>query len=152
MQLKELIISETLTIRELSVNELERAFSIVSQLRPHLTIEKYIEIVTDMKNSGYQIICLFECGEIVSYAGFAKLNNLYYGNHIWIYELVTDSDRRSKGYGKLLLSNIEKYAKDNDLNCVALSSGLQRENAHKFYDTADYETRKSILTYSLKHT
>ena len=104
-----------------------------------------------MKPNGYQIFCLFENGEIISYAGIAILTNLYYGEHIWVYELVTDEAKRGKGYGKLLLSHIETYAKDNSLNCVALSSGLQKEEAHRFYENAmnydkvSYVFKKNLL-------
>ena len=123
-------------IKELDINELEKAFPIVSQLRTHLSLEDYINLVKIMKPNGYRIFCLFESGEIVSYAGIAVLTNLYYGEHIWVYELVTDEAKRNKGYGKLLLAYIENYAKDNLLNCVALSSGLQKEEAHRFYENA----------------
>jgi GNAT superfamily N-acetyltransferase len=142
--------SETLTIKELGVNELKQAFSIVSQLRTHLTLEKYIETAKAMMIGGYKVVCLFEGGEIVSYAGFAELINLYYGEHIWVYELVTDKNKRNKGYGEMLLLHIENYANDNGLSCVALSSGLQRENAHSFYENkmsyekVSYVYKKSI--------
>ena len=133
-------ISDILTIRELEINELEQAFPIISQLRTHLSLKEYIGIVKIMADNGYKIVCLFENDEIVSYMGFAKLINLYYGEHIWIYDLVTDERKRSQGYGKLLLSYIEEYAKDNRLNCVALSSNIQRQDAHRFYErTMDYE-------------
>jgi len=127
-------------IREINIDELEQVFPIVSQLRPHLSMDEYIEITKGMAYNGYQIFCVFENGEIVSYAGIAILKNLYYGEHIWVYELVTDESKRGRGYGKMLLSYIEKFAKDNSLNCVALSSGLQKEDAHKFYEESmDYE-------------
>jgi GNAT superfamily N-acetyltransferase len=129
-------VSEILKIREIKVEELEQAFPVIGQLRTHLSINEYIKIVKDMIPNGYRVICLFENDKIVSYAGFARLINLYYGDHIWVYDLVTDENKRSGGYGKLLLSHIEKTAENNSLNCVALSSGLPKENAHRFYENA----------------
>jgi len=77
--------------------------------------------------------------------------NLYYGEHIWVYELVTDEAKRGKGYGKLLLSYVDKYASDNALNCVALSSGLQREEAHKFYEKSmGYEKVSYVFKKEIK--
>lgn len=137
-------------IKELDISEIELAYPIVNQLRTHLSLEEYVDLVKIMKPQGYQIICLYENGEIVSYAGIAILTNLYYGEHIWVYELVTDEAKRSKGYGKLLLSHIEKYAKDNSLNCVALSSGLQKEEAHRFYENAmDYDKASYVFKKNL---
>jgi GNAT superfamily N-acetyltransferase len=51
--------------------------------------------------------------KIVAYAGIALRTEFVYGHHIWVYDLVTDSASRSKGYGKTLLSCIDEYAKNN---------------------------------------
>jgi len=139
MELKEAIISENLRIRELKTNELELAFPVISQLRPHRSLEEYIEIVKEMASTGYQIVCLFESGKVVAYAGFARLTILHYGDHIWVYDLVTDENKRSKGYGKLLMSYIENLAEENALQCVALQSGFQRIDAHRFYENIGYD-------------
>ena len=152
MKFEEISISETLRIRELEIDEIEQAFPVISQLRTHLGLDEYVALVKTMKSSGYQVICLFECEKIVSYAGIAKLVNLYYGNHIWVYDLVTDKAKQGSGYGKLLLSHIEKFAEDNLLNCVALSSGLQREGAHKFYEkTMNYNKVSYVFKKDLRH-
>ena len=151
MKLEKKKISNELTIRELEIAELEQAFPIISQLRTHLRLNEYIDMVKMMADNGYKIICLFENDEIVSYAGFAVLVNLYYGEHIWVYDLVTDERKRSQGYGKLLLSYIEEYAKDNRLNCVALSSNIQRQDAHRFYEqTMDYERMSYVFIKNMK--
>jgi len=50
LKLYEKIISETLKIRELRVDELESAFSIVSQLRTKLTLKEFLEIVNNSVN------------------------------------------------------------------------------------------------------
>lgn len=39
------------------------------------------------------------------------------------------------GYGKTLLTFIENRAKENGCGIVALLSGLQRSEAHKFYES-----------------
>jgi GNAT superfamily N-acetyltransferase len=137
-------------IKEVAADELKKAFPIVRQLRTHLTVDDYIELTQSMMADGYRIFCLFDDGEIVSYAGIAILTNLYYGKHIWVYELVTDETKRGKGYGKRLLSYLEKYGKDNALNCIALSSGLQREDAHRFYeDSMGYEKASYVFKKNL---
>ncbi|MCL2841251.1 MAG: GNAT family N-acetyltransferase [Defluviitaleaceae bacterium] len=134
MKIGEISISDILKIKTLGVDELEQAFPIVCQLRTHLTLGEYIALVKTMQPKGYQVLCLFENDKVVAYAGFAKQVNLYDGHHIWVDDLVTDKNKQGKGYGKLLLSHIEKLAKDNALNRVVLSSGLQREDAHGFYE------------------
>ena len=150
MDFKKICISKTLTIKEIETDSLEKAFPLINQMRGHLTLEKYIEFVKLMKPYGYKIVCLFENDEIVSYAGFAKQINLYYGHHIWVYDLITAEAKRGKGYGRILLSHIEQYAKDNMLSCVALSSSFKRKEAHRFYeekmnyDKVSYVFKKDI--------
>jgi len=144
-------VSDALTIKELDIDDLAQAFPVVSQLRTHLSVEEYVKIVKAMKPSGYRAICLFEGEDIVAYAGFAEQLNLYNGNHIWVYDLVTDEAKRSKGYGQLVLSCIEKYAKEQALTCVVLSSRLQWLDAHHFYEKlmgyekTSYTFKKQII-------
>ena len=133
-------------IREIGLNELHSAYPVVSQLRKHLSIDDFVELVTKMMESGYKAFCLFENGEIVSYAGIAILINLYYGRHIWVYELVVDEKKRGNGYGKQMLSHIEQYAKNNGINCIALSSGLEKKEAHMFYEMGmDYKKTSNVF-------
>lgn len=51
-----------------------------------------------------------------------------------IEELIITSKFRNKGIGKELLNNAVLYAKDNNCDVIELTSGFQREHAHKFYE------------------
>jgi GNAT superfamily N-acetyltransferase len=93
-----------------------------------------MEITTKMMQDGYHAICLYDDGKIVSYAGFAKLLNLTLGEHIWVYDLATDSRFRGKGYGKILLTHLMDVAKKNSIKKVALSTGIAQ---HEPYDSSD---------------
>ena len=150
MELREMVISENLLIRELGTNELELAFPVVSQLRPHRSLQEYIEIVKEMMQTGYQIACLFDGGRVVSFAGFIRHKILHYGDHIWVYDLVTDENHRGKGYGKLLMSYIEKLAEEHGVQCIALQSGFQRVDAHRFYENIGYEKVSFVFTKECK--
>ncbi|MFB6346002.1 MAG: GNAT family N-acetyltransferase [bacterium] len=82
-------------------------------------------------------------------AGVGIEVNMYYGRHLWVYELITDADYRSEGYGLELVSFLEEWADQKDCERVALSSGLQRKDAQRFYeekvgmDRASYVYTKS---------
>ena len=132
-------INEELKIRELETDELAKAYPVICQLRTHLSLEDYVEQAKYMISEGYKIVCLFEGDSIMSYAGFAKQFSLSSGNFAWVYDLVTDKENRGKGYAKMLLSHIEKWAQANSLSCVALSSKIQRDEVNKFYEeSANY--------------
>ncbi|MDV4150731.1 GNAT family N-acetyltransferase [Clostridium sp. AL.422] len=118
----------------LNKDEFLKAFPIMKQLRTHLIEETYLNLILDMKKEGYKMFSLYANDEIVAVAGVIKLTNLYYGKHVWVNDLVTDVSKRSNKYGQKLLSFIIEWAKENGCDVVALSSGIQRVEAHKFYE------------------
>jgi len=136
MKFKTIAISDTLTVRELDLTELTQAYPVISQLRTHLSLAEYLALAGEMKANAYQVLCLFEGEQIVAYAGFARGVNLYYGRHVWVYDLVTDQAKRGRGYGRVLLSYVEDLARDNSLECIALSSRFIMKDAHWFYENA----------------
>src|SRR5690625_1771456 len=127
---------DTLTIKELqSQKEILEAFPVMNQLRTHLDEKVYLDLVTEAKERDmYQLFALYDLGEIVAVTGFKPMITLYYGRCVWVCDLVTDNNKRSNGYGDILLSYVHEWAKENGYQSVALSSGLQRTEAHRFYE------------------
>jgi GNAT superfamily N-acetyltransferase len=128
-------------IRELNVHEdLIASYSLMHQLRTAVSLEEYLGLVDSMRTEGYRLMGLFDQGTMCALAGFAVRTNLYHKRHLWLYDLVTDEAARSEGYGKILLDYLEKLAVSEHCACLALSSGLQRERAHRFYYQNGYES------------
>lgn len=122
-------------IKELKTEkEFLEAFQLINELRTHLTKESYLVSLNVMKNEGYRMFALFKNELIVSLAGVALRTNFYYGKHIFVYELVTTSTERSKGYGGKLLDFIHQFAQENTCETITLESALFRKNAHRFYE------------------
>ncbi|WP_312092389.1 GNAT family N-acetyltransferase [Niallia sp.] len=130
------MINEPLIIKELrTVDEWKTAFPVMKQLRTKLDINVYLELVSDsVQKQGYRLIALYNQKEIVALCGFMPMITLYNGRFVWVCELITDRQHRSKGYGKVLLEYVHQWAIDNDYPIVSLSSGLQRIDAHRFYE------------------
>ncbi|SDN87901.1 GNAT family N-acetyltransferase [Bacillus sp. OK048] len=128
-------------IQELTTQkQLKEAFPILNQLRSDLTEESYFELLQEMQKDGYKLFALYHNEKIVSLAGVSWRINFYNKRHLFIYDLVTDSEHRSFGYGEKLLSYIHSWAKEQGADYVALESGLQRINAHRFYEEKlDYD-------------
>lgn len=127
---------KTPIIKELTTkNEVIQAFPVMKQLRTHLDENTYLELVAEAQDKeGYKMMALYDENEIVAVIGFQPMITLYYGRFIWVCDLVTDSNKRSKGYGEKLLTYVHNWAKDNNYESVALSSGLMRKDAHRFYE------------------
>lgn len=130
----------TTEIRELiSEADLRRAHAVMHELRTDLDEDAYMALLGEMVPQGYRLIALEVDGDISALAGIARRVNFYYRRYIWIYDLVTSEVARSQGYGLQLLRHIEELARAEGCDTVALSSGLQRTDAHRFYlDKANY--------------
>ena len=89
---------ETLTIKELqSQTEILEAFPVMKQLRTHLDESTYLELVKDAQEKDrYKMFALLDRNEIVAVTGFKPMITLYYGRFVWVCDLVTDNNKRSK--------------------------------------------------------
>ncbi|MDY7082611.1 MAG: GNAT family N-acetyltransferase, partial [Halobacteria archaeon] len=122
-------------IRELKTQrEWIDAFPVMRQLRDHLDKETYLDYMHEMTADGYRLFAGVVDDEIVALAGVGIEVNMYYGRHLWVYELVTDEEHRSEGYGEGILEFLEGWAVGRGCELVALSSGTQRDDAHRFYE------------------
>lgn len=138
-----------MTVVELSGrDQLRAAWPVMSQLRGHLSEERWLELTDELAADGYRLLALQDDdGAIQALAGIRVSTNLYYGKHLWVDELVTTSDARSKGHGRALLAHVEEIALSEGCEMVGLSSGLRRVDAHRFYeDHMDYDRAAFVFT------
>ena len=56
----------------------------------------------------------------------------------WITSLVVDSEHRGQGIGSALVAEAERWARENRAKRLSVSSGLQREETHRFYEARNY--------------
>ena len=115
-----------------SIAEIQRCLPAILQLRPHLQANSFVRQVQEQKSTGYQLAYL-QANNIVGVAGFNLAQNLAWGKHLYVADLVIDANRRSQGYGEILFSWLVEYAKSNNCQQLHLDSGVQRFNAHRFY-------------------
>lgn len=130
-----------LEIQELkSHKEFEEAFQVMGELYQDLDRETYLGFLESMTQDGYRLFALRDASIIVSLAGVGIITNFYYGRHVWVYDLVTRSNARSKGYGRFLMEFIEEFARQENCKFIALLSAIERDDAHRFYqERMNYE-------------
>ncbi|WP_244918220.1 GNAT family N-acetyltransferase [Nostoc linckia] len=110
-------------------------FPVMSQLRPHLEEDKFIEQVRYQMKEGYKIAFLEIDKETLAVAGFRILTCLASGKFLYIDDLVVDEWKRSQNYGQQLFQWLIEYATNNHCQQLSLDSGVQRFAAHRFYLT-----------------
>ena len=79
-------------------------------------------------------MCVAVDGTVVTGVAVYRIyENTFNGRQLYVDDLVTDAKRRSSGVGRALLSYLEQKARAGGLDNLALDSGTQRQQAHKFY-------------------
>ncbi len=129
-------------------SEIENCFDVMSQLRPHIRRNEFLEKLGKQRQQGYEIAYIDVEGKVVAVAGFRVADNLAWGKFLYVDDLVTGNKERSKGFGKVLLEWLLNYAKENGCDSFHLDSGITRIDAHRFYLNNGLE--KSSYHYSVK--
>ncbi len=123
------------TIKQLSTREeWVEAYAIMVQLRTELTLEKYLLLLEEMMQDGYTLFAFYKNKQMVAVTGISWRINFYNERHIYVYDLVTDVANRSCGYGEKLLEYIHQWGQEKGAHYIALESGIQRNDAHRFYE------------------
>ena len=93
-----------------------------------------------MRAARYRMFAVREDDRLVAVAGVQRLTNLYYGRHLYVYDLSVTEGARSKGHGERLLRHVEEVARGEGCGHVALACGRERQDALRFYeDRMGYE-------------
>ncbi len=116
-----------------SDGEIRRCFPVMKQLRTHLDESDFVPRVRRQMTDGFRLAYLEEDGAVRAVAGFRSYANLSSGKYLYIDDLVTDSDHRSKDFGGKLFEWPVDLAHTHRCEVLGLDSGVQRFGAHRFY-------------------
>lgn len=108
-------------------------YPLMKQLRPHLVEEDYVSRIMQQQADGYKLLVIFEEGEAKAAAGYRFGNCLAWGKFMYVDDLITDQENRSKGYAKQLFDRLEEEAAAHQCSAMHLDSGVHRHDAHRFY-------------------
>lgn len=129
----------------------ERCYPLMKELRPHLTYEDYFLIYDDShKADGYQIVAIEENNQILAIMGYRFLSDYVRGKHVYIDDLVTKENIRSKGLGAELLKFAEDVAYKNGCKSLRLCTGIENERGVKFYEKNGWTKRAFAYTKKIK--
>lgn len=109
-----------------------KAEAVHRQLRPSLPAD-YSGKIQRVTAGGATLVAAVDGGKVLGVALYRCYENTFSGIHFYVDDLVTDESQRSRGVGKFLLHYLEQEARKLGADCLALESGTQRQQAHKFY-------------------
>jgi GNAT superfamily N-acetyltransferase len=121
-----------------SEKEIADCWDVVNTLRPHLVKDNYLQQVKEMQQEGYHMLYLSENNKVAAFAGYRNICSLHAGKFIYVDDLCTLPEFRSKGYAGALLDYIHQLAKETGKTSVVLDSGFQLHPAHRLYLNKGY--------------
>lgn len=96
-----------------------------------------------LAKAGNRIFVAQLTGRVVGYIHTADYECSYTDSLMNIMALAVDDNERGHGIGRSLLNAAEEWARENGAAGVRLNSGMDRENAHHFYEACGYKNRKN---------
>jgi GNAT superfamily N-acetyltransferase len=116
-----------------SDEQIRRCFAVMKQLRTHLEEPDFVPRIRRQMSGGFRLAYLEEDGAVRAVAGFRIYENLSSGNYLYVDDLVTDADHRSKNFGGKIFDWLVNLARTHRCEALELDSGVQRFAAHRFY-------------------
>lgn len=124
-------------IRKITIDDLNKVFDLLNDLyHQELIFDTFKEIYKLKLNdeNNYYIIAI-EDNEIVGVLTSELQVKLHRAKkQIFIEDLIVEKNHRNKGIGTSLLKNAIVYAMKQDCDVVELTSYIDNENAHNFYE------------------
>ena len=114
-------------------------FPVMRHLRDLEDEPSFLRRVRSQQRSGYQLAALRDGGDPVAVAGFRLGESLAWGRHLYVDDLVTLPEARSRGYGAALLRWLAEFGRARGVGQLHLDSGAQRVAAHRFYEREGFE-------------
>lgn len=127
-----------------------QALPVLCELRPHLTPDLIRQVYEEGHPQGLRFTAVFdEVGGCLGVAGWRVVATTFSVRKLYVDDLVTTGGARSKGVGAALLSELEKRARLAGCRELDLDSGVQRQDAHRFYmrermSISSFHFRKSL--------
>jgi GNAT superfamily N-acetyltransferase len=116
--------------------EIARLWPVMRELRPtYGDAAAFAARVRHLQQTqpGWTLAYLEEDGAPVAAATFRVVENLAWGKALYVDDLVTLPEKRSRGHGKTLMQWLEARARAEGCKALHLDSGTQRQAAHRFY-------------------
>lgn len=141
------MLTDQVIIRDATMVDVEELTALMTDLGYPTTLEEFTERFKNISaHPDYRTIIAEVNGEMVGMAGLSK--NIFYemnGNYMRILAFVIKQSARKLGIGKLLIEASEKWAIEQGLNTVVISSGnrAERDAAHAFYQKMGYAIKSS---------
>jgi GNAT superfamily N-acetyltransferase len=127
-----------------TAREIQKCHAVMRELRPKFErAEDFVAQVRRQQKQGYQIAFVEDDDKVRAVAGYRYLESLFSGKFLYLDDLVTRGEDRSRGFGGDLLDWLFDAAVARGCARLELDSGVQRADAHRFY----FSKRMAITSF-----
>ena len=135
-------------IREARQEDYSQIYTLNQVLGYEYSLEKTKKQLVKLLNRSTDKIFV-ACVEdrVVGYIQISDYECLYNDPLKNIMGLAVDRDFQNRGIGRALLSKAEEWARDQGSTGLRLNSGMERKEAHGFYEHCGYKNRKEQKNY-----
>ena len=123
-------------VRELTPEEFPIAAAVLLELRPvHGSAEALARAARGQATAGYRVAVVERDGAVLAAAGFRVQENLAFGRHVYVDDLVTAEEHRGHGAATALLAHLDALTAAEGCTQLHLDSGVipERQAAHRRY-------------------
>lgn len=132
------------------VENIESVYPLMKQLRPHLTLQQYLQIHDQAKVADrYTLWGYFENEICVGLMGLRTLFDYVHLKHLYIDDLVVDESQRSSGIGAKLLKHAELLAQREQCTGLRLCTGSDNQRGIQFYEKENWVQRALVFKKKL---
>jgi GNAT superfamily N-acetyltransferase len=115
------------------------ALPVLRELRPHLTASSSAAVYEEGFRQGLRYSAVYLDGRCVGVAGWRIVAAMVAIRKLYVDDLVTTESCRGRGVGRFLLGALVERAKESGCVVLDLDSGLERHDAHRFYEREGFE-------------
>ena len=116
-----------------SEQEIISCYPVMKTLRENISESDFVNAVQRISKYGYRLAYLVSEDKVCSVAGFRISESLAWGKYIYVDDLVSLPEYRSKGCGSKLISFLNEYAKNEGCSQLHLDTAVTRHATQKFY-------------------
>lgn len=127
--------------------ELEDLAPVLLQLRPQYDKESLLQQIRKQQALGFNLAYHILDGQVSCVAGFVINEKLAWGKFLYVDDLITHNTMRSRGAGKAMIAWLKNHAREQGCRELHLDSGMQRKDAHRFYDREGFD--RASLHFSI---
>lgn len=129
------------TIRPARLDDAEALAPLMAQLRdPGTPAQVRARLERLAEHADYHMLVAERDGRVIGMAGLMRgMAHHYEGTYARVVALAVSPEARGGGVGTALMRASEAWAREVGAGSVHLTSGIQREEAHRFYRTLGYE-------------